>query len=1157
MYQSASEPALQANYGGGLRKVKRKQKAVVRCKQECDWVDGTHVREHEIPDYNAEVDGHCKYVAKPMGVPRIPAEILRRAAAGGSANPFKGAMPKAKPAGSQADRAAQKLELNCLKCILIREGYLTRLTDLANRLQNGESGLLKSTDGSGLLDLLMQTRNVTIETVETIARFQQASAMQTFTWNGTNYLLKLTSDLNFLADIYALVQALQIPREKMLFNPFMLANTLHEAYNEPEQEDYPPGQEQVRRVERVVLDEIERCEATGELDDAAEQDIGGGIGQDITQYEDEIDPVAAQHTHAMEQWHKQAKKQLRSLQEPMLAGNPQRFSTNRLHVPKRGGPLLQPLPESPSRTLNDVMLEGNIPDEDEDDSGIYAALGVSPAALPLSYLPPMDHDEQFLRARKNRGKSAAKKPKKTYIFSEPSTAARYMLPKKEASETTVGEEGVAPKKKKIKKVKSAPKASRALSEAVADLTAAELQELAQMDQPPQAIALVAATVLILLAPGEEVPADLTWSAVNIELSKGRRLLRMLKYFDPSRIVQFKMRALQPFISNPNFNEAALRELSIPASKLVAWVLAVVGSRPEYMDWLMERENEQVQDAAAADEGEEEEEGEEEDDDEAAGPVQRAMPAAEPPTNKPKPVRKNSKQSGKHATSVPRVPKNVPLGELLFTDSKSIGRDAAIWTVTIFEVKANKQKVLVKAYDPFTSKELRLIVDLAKAGMGAYTKKRLGKAIMNNIKIAGLTPDKFSLEMRPESLAARQGVAAAQAQENSAATLLQNKQRQKVAIQVVEERKGAVVLIQNKSRQRQAKKVVEERKGAVVLLQSKTRQKLAKQKVAVVKVERKEQDQAATMLQTQSRRKHAKKKVAERKGAVVMIQNKQRQRLAKAHVQERKGQKMAVTKIQSRHRQRQAARRVQTVREEKTASGSVKVVTETVTEADGSTVVTETATETATDAEGNTTVTETVTETETVEVDGGGDLTTTGTDLNMTAGSAYSADFDESYGEGSFMQETAKETTVETAEETETAANSGDEASAVTRIQSRQRQRQAGRRVGEMKQQKGAATAIQSKHRQRKARMEVGALQAELTEQKQAAVVIQTRARQRKARKHVLGKKQAQLIAGNDDEEDDDYGDDDYGDDSFEMSKSRPGTAAYDDEFDNDGDEDQA
>jgi hypothetical protein len=57
----------------------------------------------------AEIDGHCKYVAKPMGVPRIPAEILRRAAAGGSANPFKGAMLKAKPAGSQADRAAQKV----------------------------------------------------------------------------------------------------------------------------------------------------------------------------------------------------------------------------------------------------------------------------------------------------------------------------------------------------------------------------------------------------------------------------------------------------------------------------------------------------------------------------------------------------------------------------------------------------------------------------------------------------------------------------------------------------------------------------------------------------------------------------------------------------------------------------------------------------------------------------------------------------------------------------------------------------------------------------------------------------------------------------------------------------------------------------------------
>ena len=76
----------------------KKQKAVVQCKQECDWVGGTNLRTHEIPDYDAEADGHCKFVQKPLGVPRISPDILRRAAVGGGANPFKGQQASEAPA---------------------------------------------------------------------------------------------------------------------------------------------------------------------------------------------------------------------------------------------------------------------------------------------------------------------------------------------------------------------------------------------------------------------------------------------------------------------------------------------------------------------------------------------------------------------------------------------------------------------------------------------------------------------------------------------------------------------------------------------------------------------------------------------------------------------------------------------------------------------------------------------------------------------------------------------------------------------------------------------------------------------------------------------------------------------------------------------------
>lgn len=50
-----------------------------------------------------------------------------------------------------------------------------------------------------------------------------------FLWRDENYLLKVWYDLNFLSECKPLVKALRIPKERMLYNPLFLPNTLHNA----------------------------------------------------------------------------------------------------------------------------------------------------------------------------------------------------------------------------------------------------------------------------------------------------------------------------------------------------------------------------------------------------------------------------------------------------------------------------------------------------------------------------------------------------------------------------------------------------------------------------------------------------------------------------------------------------------------------------------------------------------------------------------------------------------------------------------------------------------------------------------------------------------------------------------------------------------------
>ena len=89
---------------------------------------------------------------------------------------------------SEADTDADPaLELEVLKCILLREGYIDRLQKEASK---GRALVANKQAAAKLVDLLDLIRQVTVETCEAIQRWRYTSK-RPFMWNGMNYLLKV------------------------------------------------------------------------------------------------------------------------------------------------------------------------------------------------------------------------------------------------------------------------------------------------------------------------------------------------------------------------------------------------------------------------------------------------------------------------------------------------------------------------------------------------------------------------------------------------------------------------------------------------------------------------------------------------------------------------------------------------------------------------------------------------------------------------------------------------------------------------------------------------------------------------------------------------------------------------------------------------------
>ncbi|RLN88939.1 hypothetical protein BBJ28_00017601 [Nothophytophthora sp. Chile5] len=117
-------------------------------------------------------------------------------------------------------------DLGIVRKIVEREGCLEALQQLLNhRQQQRHRGFVASTAPMVVQSIVDQLRSVSVQIVEEIEQWQQQQQLKAqsplFRWRGVNYLLKMTSDLDFLAAASnaSLLEALQLLR--LTQNPFL------------------------------------------------------------------------------------------------------------------------------------------------------------------------------------------------------------------------------------------------------------------------------------------------------------------------------------------------------------------------------------------------------------------------------------------------------------------------------------------------------------------------------------------------------------------------------------------------------------------------------------------------------------------------------------------------------------------------------------------------------------------------------------------------------------------------------------------------------------------------------------------------------------------------------------------------------------------------
>ncbi|XP_054832302.1 dynein axonemal heavy chain 9-like [Eublepharis macularius] len=115
------------------------------------------------------------------------------------------------------------------------------------------------------------------------------------------------------------------------------------------------------------------------------------------------------------------------------------------------------------------------------------------------------------------------------------------------------------------------------------LNKTNLTELRSFGSPPSAVSNVTAAVMVLMAPGGKVPKDNSWKAAKVAMAKVDGFLDSLINFNKENIHENCLRALQPYLQDPDFNPEFVTSKSYAAAGLCSWVINIVRFYEVYCD----------------------------------------------------------------------------------------------------------------------------------------------------------------------------------------------------------------------------------------------------------------------------------------------------------------------------------------------------------------------------------------------------------------------------------------------------------------------------------------------------------------------------------------------------------------------------------------------
>ncbi|XP_069339362.1 dynein axonemal heavy chain 9 [Eulemur rufifrons] len=122
------------------------------------------------------------------------------------------------------------------------------------------------------------------------------------------------------------------------------------------------------------------------------------------------------------------------------------------------------------------------------------------------------------------------------------------------------------------------KAEPALTAAQAALNTlnkTNLTELKSFGSPPLAVSNVSAAVMVLTAPRGKVPKDRSWKAAKVTMAKVDGFLDSLINFDKENIHENCLKAIRPYLQDPEFSPEFVATKSYAAAGLCSWVINIV------------------------------------------------------------------------------------------------------------------------------------------------------------------------------------------------------------------------------------------------------------------------------------------------------------------------------------------------------------------------------------------------------------------------------------------------------------------------------------------------------------------------------------------------------------------------------------------------------